>query len=82
MPNDLEILSDTIDMWSFQFRCWSTITPKNFALVTLCIASLRKMTSPWGFKFFFLDIINIRVLFTLRVSVLESNHSATLANLP
>ena len=39
MPHDLEILSDTIDMWSFQFRCWSTITPKNFALVTLCIAS-------------------------------------------
>ena len=42
MPHDLKILSDTIDMLSFQFRCWSTITAKNFALVTLCIASLRK----------------------------------------
>ena len=80
MPNDLEILCDTIDMWSFQFMCWSTITPKNFALVTLCIALSRKMTSRWGFEFFFLDSINIRVLFTLRFSLLESNHSATLAN--
>ena len=43
MPHDLEILCDTIDMWSFQFRSWSTITPKNFALVTLCIASLCKI---------------------------------------
>ena len=40
MPHDLEILCDTIDMWSFQFRWWSTIALKNFALVTLCIASL------------------------------------------
>ena len=56
MPHDLEILCDTIDMWSFQFRCWSTITPKNFALVTLYIASLHKMTSPWGFSGFFLDM--------------------------
>ena len=80
MPHDLEILCDTIDMSSFQFRCWSTITPKNFALVTLYIASLRKMTSPWGLRFFFLDIINIWVLFTLSVSLLESNHSATLSN--
>ena len=46
----------------------------------LRIASLCKMTSPWGFMFFFLDMINIRVLFTLRVILLESNHSATLAN--
>ena len=38
------------------------------------------MTSPWGFRFFFLDIIYIWVLFTLRVSLLESNLSATLAN--
>ena len=77
MPHDLEILCDTFDMWSFKFR--STITPKNFALITLCIVSLCKMTSPWGFRFFFVDI-NIWVLFTLRVSLLESNHSATLAN--
>ena len=80
MPRDLEILCDTIDIWSFQFRCWSTIAPKNFALVTLCIASLHKMTSPYGFRVFFLDIINIWVLFTLRVSLLESNHSAALVN--
>ena len=33
---------------------------------------LRKMSSPWGLKFFFLDIINIWVWFTLRVSLLES----------
>ena len=57
--HDLEILCDTIDMWFFQFTGWSTITPKNFTLVILCIASLCKMTSPWGFRFFFLDIINI-----------------------
>ena len=80
MPHYLEILCDTIDMWSFQFRCWSSIMPKNFDLVTLCIASLRKMTSPWGFRVFFLDIINIWVLFKLSVRLLESNHSATLAN--
>ena len=80
MPHDLEILCDTIDMWSFQFRYWSTITPKNLTLVTLCIASLCKITSPWGFRFFHLDIIKKWVLFTLRVSLLESNHSATLAN--
>ena len=53
MPHDLEILCDTIDMWSFQFRCLSTITPKNFALVTLCIASfecwmLLKELWPWN----------------------------------
>ena len=48
MPHDLEILCDSIDMWSFKFRCWSAITPKNFALVTLCNALLSKMTSPWG----------------------------------
>ena len=82
MPHYLEILFDTIAMWSFQFRCWSTITPKNFGLVTLCIASLRKMTSTWGFRVFFLDIINIWVLFTFRVSFLESNHSATLKLIP
>ena len=28
MPHDLEILRDAIDMWSFQFRRWSTITPR------------------------------------------------------
>ena len=56
------------------------MTPKNFALVTLCIASLRRKISPRGFRFFFLDIINICVLFTLRVSLLESNHYATLGN--
>ena len=57
MPDDLEILCDTIALWSFQFRCWSTIImPKDFALVGLCIASLLKMTSPWGFRFYFLDI--------------------------
>ena len=33
-----------------------------------------------GFRFFFLDIINIWVLFTLRVSLLASNYSAPLAN--
>ena len=56
MPHNSESLCDTIAMWSFQFWCWSTITTKNVALVTLCIASLCKMTSPWGFRFFFLDI--------------------------
>ena len=92
MPHDLEIFCDTIDMWPFQFRCWSAITHKNFALVTLCIALLRKMTSPRGSRFFFLltseschkgdssTTISSMVLFTLRVSLLESNHSATLAN--
>ena len=80
MPHDFKKLCDTIDIWSFQFRCWSTITPENFSLVTLCIASLSKMTSPWGFRFFFLDIINIWVLFTLRVILLEWSNSAALAN--
>ena len=57
-------------MWPFQFGCWSTITPKNFAFVTLCISSLRK-TSSWGFRFFFLDIINIWVFFTLKGQIVR-----------
>ena len=79
MPHDWEILCDTIDMWSFQFRCWSTIMSKIFALVTLFIVSLHRMTSTWWFRVFFLDIINIWILFTLNVSLLESNLSPTLA---
>ena len=76
MPLDLEIFCDTIDMWSFHFRCWSTI-----ALVTLCIASLCKMTSPWGFKFFFLDIINIYLsLVYIEGQFVRIKPSATLAN--
>ena len=31
MSHNLKFLRDTIDTHSFQFKCWSTITPKNFA---------------------------------------------------
>ena len=43
MPHDLKILCDTIDMWSFQFRYWSTMvhyyTPDDSTSSTL----LQKM---------------------------------------
>ena len=32
-------------MWSFQLRCWSTITPTNLTLSTLCATLFLKMTS-------------------------------------
>ena len=43
LPHDLENLCDISDMRSFQFRCWSTITPMSFALhgYSNCIAPLR-----------------------------------------
>ena len=66
MPHDLEILYDTIDIWSFQFMCLSTIYVLDITLRVQVFLSI--------------DIINISVLFTLRVSLLESNNSATLTN--
>ena len=80
MPQDLEIYWDIIEMRSFQLRCWSTITRRNLALFTRCIASFCKITSFWGVRIFLQDNMIICVLFTLRVSLLESNHNATLAN--
>ena len=80
MPHELEIFWDIIEMWSFHLRCWSHITPRNLALFTHCTTSFRKITSFWGVGFFLRDNMTICVLFTLRVSLLESNHNATLAN--
>ena len=63
-------------------RCWSTITPRNLALFTRCTTTFRKITSFWVVRFFLRDnnVMIICVLFTLIVSLLESNHNATLAN--
>ena len=65
----------------FQLRCWLTITPMNLALFTRCTTSFCNITSFWGVRFFLGDNTVICVLFTLRVSLLELNHNATLANL-
>ena len=80
MPLDLNNFWVIIDTWSFKLRCWSTITPRNLALFTRCTTSFRKVTSLWGVRIFLRDNIIIWVLFTLRVSLLESNHNATFAN--
>ena len=71
---------DINEMWSFQLRCWSTVTPRNLALFTRCTTSFHKITLFWGVRFFLLDNMIICVLFKLRVRLLESNHNATLAN--
>ena len=52
MLHDLEFFWDIIEMWSFQLRCWSTITPRNLALFTRCTTSFRKITSFWGIRIF------------------------------
>ena len=44
---NLIFLCDAIDMWSFQLRCWSTITPKHFTLVTLCIDQITGKRSAY-----------------------------------
>ena len=80
MPHDFEFFWDIIEMWSVQLRCWSTITPRNLALFTRCTTSFRKITSFWGVRIFLRDNMIICVLFTFRVSLLESNHNATLVN--
>ena len=67
-------------MWSFQLRCRSTITARNLALFTRCTTSFRKITSFWGVRIFLRDNMIICVLFTWKVSLLESNHNATLAH--
>ena len=70
------------DNWNvvFPIKVLINYHSKEIGFIYSCTTSFRTITSFWGVIIFLRDNIIICVLFTLRVSLLESNHNATLAN--
>ena len=81
LPHDLKICWNIIEMWSFQLLRFNQLSHQGIWLyIYLLHHSFSKITSLWGVRIFLRANIIICVLFTFRVSLLESNHNATLVN--
>src|SRR6218665_1740674 len=80
MPTFFAILFDIFFICSFQVKCWSTYTPRNFVAITCVIGTTFITSDIWLAKgiLFLCDLKIMTFVFSkLRVSLFAQNQSAT-----